>query len=634
MSNNTLAALPCPPLTAQPGDVRGLPESERDALIISATLVDGQWVILSRYGDDTWQLDGFTSNTPASHKLLDFNTMSPAFRAVMKAIMYRYLRRGLRGAGRPKGKVVRQHFSTARPFLRHLEALKIDHLGAVTPMVCSTYVAACKGHRQTTRSKSKGKPLSQAGLRDRFRAVEVLYELSQYTDDPMPQHPWPETSAKAMAGLTGSGADHKQGGKTPLIPDDVFCTLFERAYQQVERGQPLLDLRAALDALAAQRKGQSRRGVISAKNRHLEAHGWEGGLKAFNMALTNLRTACYIVLASTSGCRNHELANVQSAAHHRTQDDYGNVFHWMRSQSDKTDAGIHNWMIPEAAVRALRLMERWAEPYQAMIAAEIVQRRRANPRDPQIAEAQKHRHALFLGVDLRAGNQVRTLSHITWAFNLKAFAKDCGLSWNLASHQFRRKFANYAAHSRFGDLRYLKQHYAHWSMDMTLGYAMDDSWGQHLDLELYADIQIELEDIKLGVVETWLGDEPLSGGYGHALKQWQREPQNLLIFKDRASMLKSIAESTTIRSNGHAWCTADSEGCLGNTLERTRCGDCTNAVICRGHAAIYQRLYTDLKELLDCPDIGEGGRQRVLRDLQRSRKVLMQLGIDPETRIA
>ncbi|SFP45862.1 hypothetical protein SAMN05216229_12823 [Geopseudomonas sagittaria] len=624
MRGNTLAALPWATLTAQPVDVRGLPGYERDALIINAIQVDVQWVIRSRYGDDTWQLDGFTSNMAASQKRLNFSSVPPAFRAVMRAMLYRYLRRGRQGAGQPKGMVVRQCFSAAKPFLRHLEALKLDHLGTVTPMVCATYVAACKAHRQT--SRSVGKPLSQNALEKRFSAVEALYELSQYTDDPMPQHPWPETSAKAMAGLTGD----VRGGKTPLIPDDVFCTLFERADQQVERGKPLLDLRDALDALAAQRKGHSE-GVIRAKNRHLDAHGWEGGLRAFNMALNDLRTACYIVLASTSGCRNHELANVQSGAHHRTQDDDGNVFHWMRSRSDKTDAGVHDWMIPKAAVRALRLMERWAAPYQAIIAAEIVQRRWTNPHDPQIAEAQKHRHALFLGV---SSGEVRTLSNGTWGSNLRAFAKDCGLSWNLASHQFRRKFANYAAHSRFGDLRYLKEHYAHWSMDMTLGYAMDEGWGQHFDIELYADIQAELEDIKLGVVETWQGDELLSGGYGRALKRWQREPENLLIFKDRASMLTSIAESSAIRSNGHAWCTADSDGCVGNTLERTRCGDCDNAVIGRGHAAIYQRLYTDLKELLDCLDIGEGGRQRVLRDLQRSREVLMQLGIDPETRIA
>ncbi|ELF7106282.1 TPA: integrase [Pseudomonas aeruginosa] len=625
MSDSPLTALPWPLLAAQPSDVRGLPASERDALIISAIQVDGQWVILSRYGDETWQLDGFASNVPANQKRLDFSTVPPAFRAVMKEMLYRYRRRGRRGAGRPKGGMVRKFFSDVMPFLRHLEALKLDHLGAVTPLVCATYVANCKAHRQTRRSK--GKPLSQRGLQSRFWAVEALHELSQYTDNRMPQHPWPETSAKAMAGLTGDSAHYQQGGKTPLIPDDVFCILFERAYQQVERGQYLLDMRDALDALAAQRKG-ARRTVIAAKNRQLSALGWADGLKLFNKALLDLRTASYIILASTCGCRNHELANVQSGAHHRTQDDEGTFYHWMRSRSDKTDAGIHDWMIPEAAVRALRLMERWAAPYQAMIAAEIVQRRHTNPHDPQIAEAHKNRHALFLGV--KDGVLVRTLSRISWNPHLKAFAKDCGLSWDLASHQFRRKFANYAAHSRFGDLRYLKEHFAHWSLDMTLGYAMDDSWGQHFDLELYDHIKGELDDIKLGVVDSWLGDEPLAGGYGQALKQWQREPQNLLIFKDHASMLKSIAESTAIRSNGHAWCTADNDGCIGNTLERTRCGNCNNAVIGRDHAPIYQRLYDDLKGLLHCPDIGDGGRQRVERDLNRCRDVLIQLGMAPE----
>ncbi|WP_165671473.1 integrase [Metapseudomonas otitidis] len=629
MSEKTLVELPCPSFAVQSDDTRGLPESERDALVISATPVDGQWVILSRYGDDIWQLDGFTSNTRAGQKRLDFGTIPQAFRAVVKAIMYRYLRRGLNGVNRPKGAWVHSTFARARPFLRHLEALQIDHLGAVTPMACTAYVNNCKAYRQPHRSK--GKPLAQAGLLSRFRAVEALYELSQYTNDPMPQHPWPDTSAMAMVGLIGSNARRQQSGKTPLIPDEVFCVLFERANQQVERGHQLLNLRDALDAAKAQ--GLSVFKISRMKNSQLRSLGWDDGLRTFNKALTDLRTACYIVLASTSGCRNHELANVHSASHHRTQDGEGTVYHWMRSRSDKTDAGVHDWMIPETAVRALRLMERWGAPYQAMITAEIAQRRRLNPQDPEIAEAQKHRHALFLGAP-QGGKQARTLSSSTWGIYLKTFAKDCGLSWNLTSHQFRRKFANYVAHSRFGDLRYLKQHFAHWSLDMTLGYAMDGSWGQHLDLELYDDIQAELEDIKLGVVDSWVGEAPLSGGYGRALKQWQREPHNLLIFKDYASMLKSVAESTAIRSNGHAWCTADDDSCVGNTLERTRCSNCTNAVIGHRHMPIYQRLYDDLKGLLHRSDIGEGGRQRVERDLKRCRDVLIHLGMAPETLIA
>ncbi|MOA57862.1 hypothetical protein D3C78_1821280 [compost metagenome] len=57
-------------------------------------------------------------------------------------------------------------------------------------------------------------------------------------------------------------------------------------------------------------------------------------------------------------------------------------------------------------------------------------------------------------------------------------------------------------------------------------------------------------------------------------------------------------------------------------------------MIGRPHTPFYKRLYEDLKELLHCPDIGEGGRQRVERDLKRCREVLTQLGIDPEILIA
>lgn len=626
MNDSTSVALPWASISAQPSDVRGLPESERDKLIITATQVDGEWVILSRFGDDIWQLSGWPSNVPSHRKQLNFSKVPQAFRAVMKAMVYRYIKRGRRDGNRSKGSTVRNFFNFAIPFLRHLESHKIEHLSAVTSLIAATYVAACKAYR----IGRSGKPLSIETLRKRYDSVEATYELSHCTNDQIMQHPWPETSASAMAGI--AGVTH--AGKTPLIPDEVFCTLFEHAHKQMERGYQLLDFRDELDAIATRHQDQGSGAVIKSKNRYLNTVGWEGGLSAFNESMTTLRTACYIILASISGCRNHELANLQSGAHHRTEDDEGTIYHWMRSKSEKTDEGIHDWMIPETAVRALRFMERWSAPYQLMIADEINRRRRLNPHDPQIAEAYKHRHSIFLGLAVKKTNQVRTLTSNTWNGALKAFAKDCGLSWNLSSHQFRRKFANYAAHSRFGDLRYLKEHYAHWSMDMTLRYAMDASWGQHLDLDLYMEIQGELEDIKLGVVDNWMGDEFLAGGYGRAIKGWQREPQNLLIFKDHASMLKSIAESTAIRSNGHAWCTAENDGCIGNTLERTRCGGCDDSVIGSAHAPIYQRLYDDLKGLLHCKDIGEGGRQRVERELSRCRDVLIQLGMPPEALIA
>lgn len=595
----------------QPTDIRGLLDSERDSLTIAATKVNEQWTTISCYGDNTWQLLDLPNNTPDSKRKIKFDNVPLAFRAVMKAMMYRHIMRGRIGSVRPKGGTTRALFEHSLPFFRYLEKLKISSLSGVLPEVTKNYAAIYKNRNKKV---------------DYFTSIEVIYELSQFTDQPMLQHPWPDTSAFVLSGRAGS----TRGGATPLMPDDVFCTLFTHAHQQLENSQRILDLRDELDVLAAEWKGRTKGGLNVAKTRYLKAKHWNGGIMRLSKSLNSLRTACYIILASTSGCRNHELCNLQLGAHHCTEDDEGTTYHWMRSKSEKTDAGILKWMIPEVGVLALRAMERWCIPYRALIAEEIDRLYRINPHHPQIAEAEKHRNSLFLSIDRTGKLRVRTLTILGWHKNLQAFAKNCGLSWNLTSHQFRRKFANYVAHSKFGDLRYLKEHFAHWTLDMSLGYAMDDTWGQHLDLDLFDEIQDELAGIKNNTVSGWIEGESLAGGYGVAIKKWQREPQNLLIFKDHAAMIKSIAESTCIRSNGHAWCTADSDACIGNTVERTRCSGCDHSVIGPSHAPMYQRLYNDLKELRNYPDIGDGGRNRVERDLCRSREVLSQLGIDPE----
>jgi hypothetical protein len=232
-----------------------------------------------------------------------------------------------------------------------------------------------------------------------------------------------------------------------------------------------------------------------------------------------------------------------------------------------------------------------------------------------------------LATDKKHDKRVRTLSLGSLNATLKDFAGNHGIDWELASHQFRRKFANYAARSQFGDLRYLKEHFKHWSMDMTLGYALNESQ----EMALYLDIQDELDEIKQGVVETWLeADAPLAGGYGNGLVEWRSKSDNIVLFKSRAAMVRSIAASTPIRSNGHAWCTAQDNLCVGNDLERTRCGGgCDHAVIGQNHAPLYQALYDQLKELEALDDIGEGGRARVKRDLERTRKVLDMLSPVP-----
>ena len=121
----------------------------------------------------------------------------------------------------------------------------------------------------------------------------------------------------------------------------------------------------------------------------------------------------------------------------------------------------------------------------------------------------------------------------------------------------------------------------------------------------------------------------MAGGYGRNIMTW-RATAPVTLFKSHAQMVACLVDSTGIRSNGHAWCTAGDNQCVGNDIEPTRCADCHHAVVGQRHAPLYRGLYDHLKEVTDRDDIGPSGQALVQRDLQRCRRVLVALGQDPE----
>lgn len=616
-------------LQAQPGSVVGLTERQRKKLVVSYVLINGRLQPRSFYADPIWHLSGSATNSSESMQKIRFSSVPACFEQTMRDILFRYWSRGLEGQKRPSVSAAVKMLTYSRPFLSYLQKLGVPSLGDVTPMHCSQYVQVSKMPLESRADAMDSKVLAAKTLEARFMTVQALYELSQYTDDPMPHPPWIDSSARHLAGLSGRSVGAPNEAKTPLIPDDVFVTLFQRASHIVQSAGDLLDVRDAVDKAAPLGSGVAKATLGQRRRRALKKTGWQGGdLNALNEAVMEIRTACYVVIAALSGCRNHELAFLKPSAWYSTQDDDGEVYWWMRSISQKTDEGNTEWMVPLAAIDALKVMERWAAPYQETLQQHILQMTNIDPEDSRISDARQHVDALFLGESSGLEGSIRTLSIGTWNRNLKKFAASCCLDWPLASHQFRRKFANYAARSQFGDLRYLREHFKHWSMDTTLGYALNESQ----EMALYLEIQDELDEIKSGVVENWLRPgELLAGGYGKNILDWRDRGEQIVLFKSHRQMISAIAQSTAIRSNGHAWCTADDNLCVGNDIERTRCSGCDNAVISKQHGHIYTRLYTDLREVLLCDDIGEGGKARVQRDMERCRSVMTSLGHDPST---
>ncbi|MDN7569966.1 tyrosine-type recombinase/integrase [Burkholderia contaminans] len=605
----------------QPALVKGLVAEQRDALIISMRKTSERtWSIVSRYGDQIWWLSGFTTNVRKSDTRLDFDRVAPEFLGIAKETTYRYMRRGREGGKRPKSSSITNHFKGVVEFCRYLSNLGISRLSDATTLVCSSYAQTL-----TQRIGAAKSSLRPSTVSKRLESIEALHELSLHTDDPMPSHPWPDSSASHISGYNKS---RRSGDRTtPLIPHEQFAQLFQAAWTLVQNADHLLALRDVLAEIERAAYGLSRPTVNARKTKSLEGLGWNQGIKALQVEITRLRTACYIIIASLSGCRVHELAFLRTGCCYSTESADGDRYWWMRSRSSKTDEGHTEWMIPESAVTAIKIMERWSAPLHVELNEEIDRLRREGAAVDAIADAEEHMNALFVGQDGGRRFVVRTVATQHWNTVLEEFANQHGIKVRPRTHQFRRTFANYAARSQFGDLRYLKRHFKHWSMDMTLGYALNEDQ----EMALYLEIQDELDDLKEYVVADWLSPVArLAGGYGVNLANWRSREENIVMFKNHGAMVRSIAQSTAIRSNGHAWCTADSHDCAGNDIDPLRCGDgCSNAVVGAEHIAMYNSLYCDLERLRSCDDIGPGGTARVERDLKRCRGLLTQLGHDP-----
>lgn len=585
-----------------------------NAVITGMRLEDGSYHVLSRCGDNTWILPDslFPAGTEDSRKKLNFTRVPSVFRETLRACTMSFMLAGIEGRRRPKGGTIYHFFTTTVLFLDWLTGLQVGRLRDMTPLIGQQYVQFCQSQKGI-----KGAFLSDNALKQRFNAIELLHILSQQSEDPM-RHPWPESSSAHLAGLTGQNA--RQEARTEVIPDDVLGPLFRSARNWLDRADEIVDLRAQVDFCRSEGRWW---GYIDLR---LKSLGWTQ--KDLRSAEQHLQTACMCIILITGGIRISELLSLENQCAFTTLDEEGEPFHWLRGISYKTGAGACEWLVADVAHRAVAVAKRLAYPLQARLAQRINELRAKNPREPDIARLRGHADRLFLAANMKQKNRIGTLTSHSFLSRLKAFSTQCELDWHFAPHQFRRTFAVYAAHSAFGDLRYLRDHFKHWSLDMTALYAMN----RKQDAELYDSVGMAALNIKTDLLEHWLEpDAILAGGAAEPIRAFSTKRAALNTKNDRAEMAKTISPLVHLRATGVAWCTADTGGCNGgHGAERTRCGNCSNAVIDEGCKPVWQAIYAQQLELRAITDIGPGGKERIERDIKRCEKVLGDLGVTVE----
>lgn len=608
---------------------RGLQLSELDNSLLqqlpisSYPLLDGMHQIMSRYVDEEWRLENtrFPSSTNDYKKIFRFNTLPKSFVESTKFAIKRYDIRN-----NPRGGTLCNLFRSLRLFFTYLERIHITSTAQITPMVCANYVQSTKSEI----SKRTKKLLGAAILLERFLAVETLYEQLKGTDYAFKQ-PWYGSSAAHLAGLTGQG---KIVGKTEIIAEKDMQTLVQYCYGVIQKADALIALKREVEQLREEKSQVIKHAsqVSLYITMHLIKPRGYLNLRDFNEQYDEIFSAVAIIVMAFSGIRTHELAYIKLNEHgmaYRVEDNEDDVYYWLQSSSDKTYEGDTEWLVPEIVIEALEVQTRYIKSLQNALEQEQQALFAKDPHHPRALNIESFKRNLFLTYS-RTHNKINPMSNAAIDVRLKKLAKKLGIA-KLHAHQFRRTFAVYVAQSIYGDLRYLKKHFKHWGLDMTLSYASNEK----ASLEMINEISVQVKNYKISIIEDLLNEETIvAGGLANNIVTYRSRDEAVKTFKTRAEMAEKISDTIYLRSTGHSWCTSDNNGCGGRSaIEGTACVECDDSIIeKKRHGAYFKGIYIQQIELRKIDDIGPAGKQRVERDIQRCEKVLKELGIWDEVK--
>lgn len=197
-----------------------------------------------------------------------------------------------------------------------------------------------------------------------------------------------------------------------------------------------------------------------------------------------------------------------------------------------------------------------------------------------------------------------------------------GNIWPIATHQFRRTFAVFVAKNLIGDLRYLRHHFKHWSMDMTLHYARHERG----DEALISEIISERDRLHRIIVSDWFSNEaPLTGGGGRSVMAF-RSRNNVKTAKNIHDAVANLADGLFIRSTGHSWCLSNTECCGGQGLyDSLQCTACDNAIIDQTLLPTWKGIRAHQATVLGLDDIGEPVKHYARQQIEAADQIIQEL---------
>lgn len=637
-------------------DLRQLTEIQRNSLGIT---IASAGHVLSYYGHDIWYLSPLipTKGTSKGNKKIDFSYLrfkdgscltEPQHSLLLegvKALLYVRLTVNSPQSGKPLGgsSVITLWRQSLYPLLRWMVDSGYLRFTDLSPEACLTYVS----HSYATPGY-KSKRLSARSLNARFACLEDLWTFKDYLSDALTQHPWPGQTAGYIAGRSLQVCEDVV---TEQIPDRIMVKLVQGALHYVTDGYG--------ERLLACRDARDTGNTIDSHLIQLSLNHWQ----AVREEINKLLTACYVIIDTFSGMRVSEVLSLETECYYEHEGWDGAIYGWLKGTTYKLEEEPKSgeWMVPPVVEKAVALAVNATAPVRAKLVKMIVKLEAKlqdicylddtlRKKDAELLdEMKKHRFGLFL-VEGQYSKAINTISNAGILYRLTKFAQHLNLKieladleqvsdkssinvgeiWPLATHQFRRTFARYVARCILGDVRYLRDHFKHWSLDMTLGYAWNED--DLLDPTLIDEILGEHHDIQSDIVFGWVDfnrNQHLSGAGGKNIES-ARERTHVLIATDPRAVARKLSKGYFLRGLGHSWCTE--KECRGKGIYSvTECKECENRVIDESHISMWSGIRQQQIELLNIDDCGDPMWQGAVNSLRYAEQTLKDLGkkIDP-----
>ncbi|QKM44051.1 site-specific integrase [Ralstonia solanacearum] len=604
-----------------------LPVAERDALIITYVRgPDGVVHPVSRYGEMVWDYTPVFPHAARgdTDKKIKWEKAPPEWVDSLKDTVATFT-----SVRRPGGTVLDpasmpKRFITLNAFAKWCSKNGIAKFSQVTPFHLAMYVQKLRNDGSVDRTVSA-----------HVNLLRRVYQMRAHLADSFTPEAARELSFNKLGPLWEPGADELR--RTELIPMKEAAALFSAALVVLENADQVITLREELHASweACRNKVKRKHWVDKIQRKQLFEAGFPDWY-AFASRLMDIRTAAYIVLATTTGCRVHELGDIHVGCVYKEIID-GTPYWWLKSSTRKIGDGPKRWLAPQIAYKAASILERYSEPMRNQLRQQLEELQRRYAVEPsasaekgrlanEIVEIRRNVDRLFLSEN--ADGVITSTDTQAHNKQLVAFAKRAGvtMSSKLTTHRFRRTYAVVIVRLNKGvriDLATLRQHFQHGSMLMTEWYLeLSDT-----DRELLELVEEEGDIFDMALVSHWLEPAtPLAGGLGARIKAYPGRHHQPMFFRSRKEFIESIRDGLNIRSTGHSWCLAEGADCGGRGLfESVPCTDCGHGVIDESHIPVWAALREQQQELTTCEDIGIGGRAKAEKALHVANQVLETL---------